>query len=207
MCGICGLVGDNDPALLDRMLNRLVHRGPDEEGTHHGIGVAFGVRRLRVIDPTGGRQPVRNETGSVWAVMNGEIYNYRELREELIQKGHRFQSRCDTEVLVHLYEEEGQRRFIDCGECLPTPFGIESRILCCWFVIAWGSNPCTTLSNLAKRGPPNVCSFLQNCRHSWKDCLIGRFVRRPSLTSSHCSMFRALIRSWRVSISSDPARH
>jgi asparagine synthase (glutamine-hydrolysing) len=108
MCGICGLVGDNDPVLLDRMLDRLVHRGPDEEGTHHGIGVAFGVRRLRVIDPIGGRQPVRNETGSVWAVMNGEIYNYRELREELIQKGHRFQSHCDTEVLVHLYEEEGQ---------------------------------------------------------------------------------------------------
>ena len=107
MCGICGLVGDNDPVLLDRMLDRLVHRGPDEEGTHHGAGVAFGARRLRVIDPTGGHQPVRNETGSVWAVLNGEIYNYRELRGELIQKGHRFQSNCDTEVLVHLYEEEG----------------------------------------------------------------------------------------------------
>jgi asparagine synthase (glutamine-hydrolysing) len=107
MCGICGLVGDNDPVLLDRMLDRLVHRGPDEEGTHHGEGVAFGVRRLRVIDPTGGHQPVRNETGSVWAVLNGEIYNYRELRRELVQKGHRFQSDCDTEVLVHLYEEEG----------------------------------------------------------------------------------------------------
>jgi asparagine synthase (glutamine-hydrolysing) len=107
MCGICGVVGDNDPALLDRMLDRLVHRGPDEEGRHHGIGVALGVRRLRVIDPAGGSQPVRNETGSVWAVMNGEIYNYRELREELINKGHRFQSHCDTEVLVHLYEEEG----------------------------------------------------------------------------------------------------
>ena len=107
MCGICGVVGDNDPALLDRMLDRLVHRGPDEEGRHHGIGVALGVRRLRVIDLAGGRQPVRNETGSVWAVMNGEIYNYRELREELINKGHRFQSHCDTEVLVHLYEEEG----------------------------------------------------------------------------------------------------
>ena len=107
MCGICGLVGENDPVLLDRMLDRLVHRGPDEEGTHHDVGVAFGVRRLRVIDPTGGHQPVRNETGSVWAVLNGEIYNYRELRGELIQKGHRFQSDCDTEVLVHLYEEEG----------------------------------------------------------------------------------------------------
>lgn len=107
MCGICGLVGDNDPVLLDRMLDRLVHRGPDEEGTHHDVGMAFGARRLRVIDPTGGHQPVRNETGSVWAVLNGEIYNYRELRRELIQKGHRFQSDCDTEVLVHLYEEEG----------------------------------------------------------------------------------------------------
>jgi asparagine synthase (glutamine-hydrolysing) len=107
MCGICGFVGDNDPVLLDRMLDRLVHRGPDEEGTHQDVGVAFGARRLQVIDPTGGHQPVRNETGSVWAVLNGEIYNYRELRSELIQKGHRFQSDCDTEVLVHLYEEEG----------------------------------------------------------------------------------------------------
>lgn len=107
MCGICGLVGDHDPVLLERMLSRLVHRGPDEEGTHHDSGVALGVRRLRVIDPTGGHQPVRNETGSVWGALNGEIYNYRELRRELIQKGHRFQSDCDTEVLVHLYEEEG----------------------------------------------------------------------------------------------------
>ncbi len=107
MCGICGFVGDHDPVLLERMLSRLVHRGPDEEGTHHDAGVAFGVRRLRVIDPAGGHQPVRNETGSVWAILNGEIYNYRELRRELSQKGHRFQSDSDTEVLVHLYEEEG----------------------------------------------------------------------------------------------------
>jgi asparagine synthase (glutamine-hydrolysing) len=89
------------------MLDRLVHRGPDDEGTHHDAGVALGVRRLRVIDPAGGHQPVRNETGSVWAILNGEIYNFRELKEELTQKGHRFQSDCDTEVLVHLYEEEG----------------------------------------------------------------------------------------------------
>lgn len=107
MCGICGLVGDNDPVLLDRMLARLVHRGPDDEGTYLGPGVALGARRLQVIDLRGGHQPVRNETGSVWAVLNGEICNYRELRQELIQKGHRFQSDCDTEVLVHLYEEEG----------------------------------------------------------------------------------------------------
>lgn len=107
MCGICGVVGNGDPDILDRMLRRLIHRGPDEEGRHRDGPVAIGARRLRVIDPAGGQQPVRNETGSVWAVMNGEIYNYRSLRDELIRKGHRFQSNCDTEVLVHLYEEEG----------------------------------------------------------------------------------------------------
>src|SRR4029078_8490199 len=107
MCGICGLVGDNDPALLERMLERFVHRELDEEGMHHDAGGALGVRRLRVIDPTGGHQPVRNETGSVWAGLNGAIYNYRKLRREVIEKGHHFQSDCDTEVLVHLYEEEG----------------------------------------------------------------------------------------------------
>jgi asparagine synthase (glutamine-hydrolysing) len=89
------------------MLGRLVHRGPDEQGIHHESGVGLGIRRLRVIDPEGGRQPVSNENGTVRAVMNGEIYNYRELRHDLIQKGHRFASESDTEVLVHLYEEEG----------------------------------------------------------------------------------------------------
>lgn len=108
MCGICGYTGDGAPDLLDRMLNRLVHRGPDEEGRHRERGVGLGVRRLRVIDPEGGRQPVVNETGAVRAVLNGEIYNYRELREELVRKGHRFASHGDTEVLVHLYEEEGE---------------------------------------------------------------------------------------------------
>ena len=107
MCGICGFVGQPDANVLERMLTCLVHRGPDEEGWHQEPGVSLGVRRLRVIDPQGGRQPVTNETGTVWAVLNGEIYNYRELREELIHKGHRFVSQCDTEVLVHLYEEEG----------------------------------------------------------------------------------------------------
>jgi asparagine synthase (glutamine-hydrolysing) len=108
MCGICGHSGPGEPETLDRMLARLVHRGPDEKGRYHEPGVALGIRRLRVIDPQGGKQPVTNETSTVWAVMNGEIYNYRELREELISKGHRFTSQCDTEVLVHLYEEDGE---------------------------------------------------------------------------------------------------
>ncbi|NWF72441.1 MAG: asparagine synthase (glutamine-hydrolyzing) [Nitrospirae bacterium] len=108
MCGICGHSGQGEPDMLERMLERLVHRGPDEIGRHREPGVALGIHRLRVIDPQGGKQPVTNETSTVWAVMNGEIYNYRELREELINKGHRFVSQCDTEVLVHLYEEDGE---------------------------------------------------------------------------------------------------
>ncbi|ULA63398.1 MAG: Asparagine synthetase (glutamine-hydrolyzing) [Nitrospira sp.] len=110
MCGICGIVGTVGPreeARVSRMLRRLVHRGPDEQGLHRESGVALGARRLRVIDPLGGRQPAQNEDGSVWAALNGEIYNYRALRQELMDLGHRFASRCDTEVLVHLYEQEG----------------------------------------------------------------------------------------------------
>ncbi|MGE3976914.1 MAG: asparagine synthase (glutamine-hydrolyzing) [Nitrospira sp.] len=111
MCGICGVIGEDDGSALQPMLRRLIHRGPDEEGTYRQPGVALGARRLRVIDPVGGRQPVRNERGTVWAVMNGEIYNYRELRQELVSKGHRLETRCDTEVLVHLYEDEGFEAF------------------------------------------------------------------------------------------------
>lgn len=111
MCGICGVIGENDGSALQSMLRRLIHRGPDEGGIYRQPGVALGARRLRVIDPAGGRQPVRNERGTVWAVMNGEIYNYQELTRELVGKGHRFATRSDTEVLVHLYEEEGCEAF------------------------------------------------------------------------------------------------
>lgn len=111
MCGICGVIGENDGSALQSMLRRLIHRGPDEGGIYRQPGVALGARRLRVIDPVGGRQPVRNERGTVWAVMNGEIYNYQELTRELVGKGHRFATRSDTEVLVHLYEEEGCEAF------------------------------------------------------------------------------------------------
>jgi asparagine synthase (glutamine-hydrolysing) len=82
MCGICGIIGEEEGDILQRMLKRLVHRGPDEEGIYRQPGAALGARRLRVIDPEGGHQPVHNENGTVWAVMNGEIYNYRELRHD-----------------------------------------------------------------------------------------------------------------------------
>ncbi len=107
MCGICGIIGEDDGAALEPMLRRLVHRGPDEEGIYRIPGIALGARRLRVIDPAGGRQPVTNENGTILAIMNGEIYNYREIRNELINRGHHLSTHSDTEVLVHLYEDEG----------------------------------------------------------------------------------------------------
>jgi asparagine synthase (glutamine-hydrolysing) len=88
---------------------RMVHRGPDDAGifVEPGGGVALGARRLCVIDPAHGHQPLANEDETVWAVLNGEIYNFPLLRERLLSAGHRFATRVDTEVLVHLYEDQG----------------------------------------------------------------------------------------------------
>ena len=94
--------------LLHAMCERLVHRGPDSEGLLVSTGVALGMRRLAIIDLVTGEQPVFNEDHSVAVVLNGEIYNYRELRADLEKRGHSFRSASDTEVLPHLYEEYGQ---------------------------------------------------------------------------------------------------
>lgn len=113
MCGIAGIAvpGPARPsrAVLESMAGAIVHRGPDESGyfVDEGIGLAF--RRLRIIDLATGSQPIANEDGSVVVVFNGEIYNFRELRDELKARGHRFSTSSDTEVLVHLYEECGER--------------------------------------------------------------------------------------------------
>ena len=112
MCGICGAIaidGASRPSreTVERMSATLVHRGPDSSGVAEAEGGALAARRLSIIDLPGGDQPVSNEDGSVLLVQNGEIYNYEQLREELAARGHRFRSRGDTEVLVHLYEELG----------------------------------------------------------------------------------------------------
>ncbi len=107
MCGICGVVGVVDRAVLQRMTDSMVHRGPDDEGFHLADGIGLGARRLSIIDVSGGHQPISNEDGSLVVVFNGEIYNHRELRTRLETQGHRFTTRSDTEVLVHLYEEYG----------------------------------------------------------------------------------------------------
>ena len=112
MCGICGFTRggfdqETTTALLGRMCALLRHRGPDEEGAHVDETVALGVRRLRVIDPAGGHQPMSDERGRIHLVYNGEIYNHLELRRDLEARGHRFRTRCDTEVIAHAYEEFG----------------------------------------------------------------------------------------------------
>lgn len=123
MCGIAGLVHFDgrpvDRGVLQRMCDAIRHRGPDEEGVmtwpppsrianaHASAGL--GSRRLSIVDVQGGHQPIANETDDVWVVQNGEIYNFAEVREQLLSRGHRFATRSDTEVIVHAYEEYGEQ--------------------------------------------------------------------------------------------------
>ena len=101
MCGICGFVGFSDANLLERMTNLMRYRGPDDVGFYLGPNVGLGCRRLSIIDLTGGHQPLSNEEGTIFVVQNGEIYNYRELRQDLQQRGYRFRTCSDTEVMVY----------------------------------------------------------------------------------------------------------
>lgn len=112
MCGIAGFVADRvlpeARSTLQRMTRILQRRGPDDEGTYLGECVALGVRRLSIIDLETGHQPMSNEDGTVWAIQNGEIYNFQTLRARLEDRGHRFRTRSDSEVIVHAYEEYGE---------------------------------------------------------------------------------------------------
>jgi asparagine synthase (glutamine-hydrolysing) len=114
MCGITGIFDTRgrreiDPAVLTRMNDSQHHRGPDEQGMHIENGVGLGHKRLSIIDLSTGQQPLYNEDGSVCVVYNGEIYNYQELIPQLTQLGHRFHTRSDTEVIVHAWEQWGER--------------------------------------------------------------------------------------------------
>src|SRR3954470_3594462 len=116
MCGIAGFVDSDrsarpDLKLVHQMCEVIRHRGPDDEGIHVEGGVGLGMRRLSIIDLAGGRQPIHNESSTVWVVFNGEIYNYRALRAELEAKGHQFATSSDTESIVHAYEEWGEAAF------------------------------------------------------------------------------------------------
>src|SRR5262245_23207688 len=114
MCGICGIA---IPKQLNRrvsesrliaMRDTLTHRGPDDAGLYLDDGVGLGHRRLSIVDLDGGRQPMANEDGRILIVFNGEIYNHRDLRSELEERGHQYRTASDTETIIHLYEERGE---------------------------------------------------------------------------------------------------
>src|SRR5215469_8862600 len=112
MCGIAGwLNGSHDQQTLLAMVEALNHRGPESVGVYDGARVQLGHARLSIVDVEGGRQPLQNEDGTIWVIANGEIFNYVELREELIAQGHHFRTSSDCEVLVHLYEQLGTESF------------------------------------------------------------------------------------------------
>ena len=124
MCGIVGVLDTRPEAqvgsdVVTRMLATIVHRGPDDDGVHDGGQLAFGTRRLKIIDLAGGHQPLSNEDGTVWVAFNGEIFNHAARRVQLTEQGHQFQTRCDTEVIVHEWEEHGS----GCVDWLEGQFG------------------------------------------------------------------------------------
>ena len=124
MCGIVGIFDSQsdsqiDPATINRMLASIVHRGPDDAGIHVSGQVGLGTRRLKIIDLEGGHQPMTNEDNTVWVAFNGEIYNHGNRRKELSKTGHHFKTRCDTEVIVHEWEQHGT----DCVDWLDGQFG------------------------------------------------------------------------------------
>jgi asparagine synthase (glutamine-hydrolysing) len=124
VCGIAGMVGGRDETVdatdVHRMCQSIVHRGPDDEGIYANGPVGLGMRRLSIIDLSGGHQPIHNEEKNIWLVYNGEIYNFPELRAWLLERGHKFYTHTDTEVIVHLYEEVGS----DCVKKLRGMFAL-----------------------------------------------------------------------------------
>src|SRR5690349_1718883 len=118
MCGISGIFETGGGRIVERvavkrMTDAIQHRGPDDDGFHVCGEIGLGHRRLSIIDVAGGHQPLSNEDGSVWIAFNGEIYNFEELNRRYLSSGHRFQTRSDTETIVHLYEELGEACFAE----------------------------------------------------------------------------------------------
>lgn len=125
MCAICGVfdphgIEPTTVSVVETMREAMRHRGPDDAGAYHDQVAALGVRRLSIIDVAGGHQPIPNEDRTVWVALNGEIYNHRELRQRLESTGHRFTTQSDAEVVVHLYEQQGEH----CVESLRGMFGL-----------------------------------------------------------------------------------
>src|SRR5262245_5353006 len=107
MCGIAGIFGASDVALVQAMTGSFYHRGPDDEFHVGGTNFSLGARRLAIVGVNSGRQPLSDESGMVWASQNGELYNFPKVRPQLVHDGHLMRTTCDTEILPHLYEQHG----------------------------------------------------------------------------------------------------
>ena len=135
MCGIVGLhCWGTQPqvtrAYLETMCEAIIHRGPDDQGIFVEEQIGLGMRRLSIIDVAGGHQPIQNENGDITVIFNGEIYNYQTLRQDLLRHDHTFQTKTDTEVIVHAYEDDGLdcvKRFI--GRCSVFPNSLPYRLI------------------------------------------------------------------------------
>ena len=188
MCGICGIVGSRNDDLAEsrvrEMMRRIEHRGPDEGGVLARRRAVLGMRRLSIIDLGGGSQPVFNEDGAIGVVFNGEIYNFPELRAELENRGHRFRTHSDTEVIVHAYEEWGER----CPEHLRGMFAFalwdgrgaqqrrpSGRPRFCWRAIDSASSLSTTPRRKAH------CYLPPKCARCWPAERFARKVARESV--------------------------
>src|SRR5450432_361716 len=158
MCGIAGYVWRDRPAkfeLVKSMCDRIRHRGPDDEGFHVEGGCAIGMRRLSIIDLSTGHQPIPNEDRTLWVVFNGEIYNYQPLRQDLIAKGHRFQTNSDTETLIHLCEQEGRDGLyfgseIECLREAGVPLDTDQEALRLYFQFNYIPDPLTAFRAIRK---------------------------------------------------------
>jgi asparagine synthase (glutamine-hydrolysing) len=120
MCGIAGIISDHHRKIIEKMTEVLAHRGPDDVGYYHDGTISIGQRRLSIIDLAGGKQPIANETETLFLVCNGEIYNSPELRAELVRSGHQFRTNTDVEVILHLFEDHGA----DCVKSLRGMFAL-----------------------------------------------------------------------------------
>ena len=105
MCGICGIFGVDDKNTIKKMNEIMRHRGPDDIGYYFDDKISLGVTRLSIIDLKKGKQPMSNEDGNIWIIFNGEIYNYKNIKIFLEERGHEFKTKSDTEVIIHLYED------------------------------------------------------------------------------------------------------
>ena len=137
------LGSETRPAALEAMMNAIHHGGPDDGRMYLDDGAALGFRRLAIIDTAGSAQPMKNETGSIVLVFNGEIYNYQELREELLSLGHQFRTKGDSEVLLHGYEEWKENLPERLRGCLLLRSGMPAGKSFFWPGIILASNHCT----------------------------------------------------------------